>query len=141
MNGGGRNVVQFLEDAREEAERVSDEDRATWLMKALEALVCGLQTRADFTQYYSQPTQRVPEIGVLRNGIVFFDRHGLFEHEAGPLHDVAERPCGQHDDLMAARPQGAADAHERVHVTGRSDWGKDESHGNDTECDFLIRRS
>lgn len=136
MNRGGRNLVQFLEDAREEAERMSHEDRATWLMQPLEPFVCGLQTGADFTQYYSQPTHRVPEIGALRNGIEFFDGHGFLKDEACLPYDVAVRPGGKDDDLMAARPQRAADADERVHVAGRSDWGEDESHRNDTSVIF-----
>ncbi len=92
-------------------------------MKAPEALVCGSQARADFTQDHSHPTEGVPEVRVLRYRIELFDRHRLFKDKAGLPHDIAERPGGEHDDLVTARLQGTADAHEGVHVTGGADRG------------------
>jgi hypothetical protein len=81
----------------------------------------------------------MPQIRMLQDRLVFFNAHGLVKCQTRSTYDVAERPRGEDENLMTTCFQDAADSNERVYVAGRSHRRQDETHRNDTGCDFLIR--
>ena len=128
MDRGRGNVVHFLEHSREKTQRVSNEDGSTRLMELGQSFVPEPQLGAHRIQHELKAAPWVPDVRVLRDGVVLFGRDSLFKDQAGMPYDVAERPRGEHDDLVATGFQRSPDAHKRMHIPARSDGGHDEPH-------------
>ncbi len=103
---------------------MTDENRAPGLVQLVKGVVDPRQGLSHPLHDDAHPALRMPEVGVLCDGLEFLLRPGGDEREARALRRLREDGARDQRHVVAAQPQLAADPDVGVHVAGRPDGGQ-----------------
>jgi hypothetical protein len=70
----------------------------------------------------------VPQVGILRDAIVFLTRYGQTELETGSNYHLLEWRRSEDDHIVPPFAESLTDTDERVVVAARADWRHQETH-------------
>src|SRR5262245_9839595 len=86
------------------------------------------QPSTDFAHHEPETFSWMPQVGILRDAIVFLARHRQTELEAGSNHHLLEWRRGEHDHFVSPFSQTLSDTDERMMVAARADWSHQKAH-------------